>query len=463
MSSTLKWFRPGYECHLTTLYRTCRGHPSSARQGTLIIPTQGNVLSTSRRLCLNFLPPPFRLPGQASRFRIKMATPTTTPALTLPEIKSPLHLELRSVAVPSPPPSGSCNVRVLSSVLSANMPALFEGTAKYLAFPVPFVPGSSAIARVIETGPDATLLKPGDLVVVDSFVRSRDDPTTTQILMGLHSGYTEAQRKLMHRAWRDGLFKAVATVPLENAHRLDEATLAAPSGPLPYTPAELAISLPNLAVAWGGISAVGLKAGQTLLVGPATGRFSGAAVELATALGARVIALSRSGDKLARIRDTLASTYPSCPRVGTVTVTGDQAVDEAAVRALFPEGSPGADAFIDLSPGLAAQAAHTPVAFACLRPGGKTALMGGVFGDLQLNYHSIMFRSITIKGQWMYSKEEMGQLLRMVEAGVVKIGKAAGYEVRGEYALEDWKTAMESLNAPDAWGTGVVFAPTNES
>ncbi|SPO01809.1 related to ADH3 - alcohol dehydrogenase III [Cephalotrichum gorgonifer] len=387
-----------------------------------------------------------------------MSTPTFTKALTLPEVASPLHLTLPSVPVPNPPPPGTCNVRILATQLNAHFPSLMTGAVKYLTFPTPFVPGSSAIGRVLSTGPDATLLKPGDLVWVDCFVRSRDDPATTQILMGLHSGPTEAQIKLMQNGWPNGLYKTIATAPLENTYRLDESAL----GRLQYTLPELAISLDRFAVAYGGISAVDLKAGQTFIVGPATGHFSGAAVELGVALGARVIALSRNASALEHLRATVSSTYPGSPPLATVVISGDAAADEAAIRSKLPAGSAGADAFLDISPGLGVQPAHIPTAIACLRPGGKVALMGGVYGNLDVNYAGIMFRNISIKGQWMYSKEEAGQMLRMVEAGVAKVGKAAGYEVCGEYALEEWEAAVDGLEGSEAWGKGVVFVPRDE-
>ncbi len=68
--------------------------------------------------------------------------------------------------------------------------------------PLPLTIGSSAVARVHSVGPDATLLKEGQLVLVDSFIKARDDPGT-QFLFGLHEGGTEGSRKLMGEVWRD--------------------------------------------------------------------------------------------------------------------------------------------------------------------------------------------------------------------------------------------------------------------
>lgn len=312
---------------------------------------------------------------------------------------------------------------------------------------------------MVSVGPDATRLKPGDLVFMDCFFRSRDDPATTQIMTGLASGPSPAQQKLMEIGWRDGLYKTFATVPLENAHYLDEDALA---GRLGYSPPDLAISLNRLAVAYGGASAVNLKPGQTVICAPATGQFTGALAELLTALGARVIALGRNAEKLEAVTNAISATYPSSPSVEGVVITGDAAVDEASIRTLLPAGSPGVDAFIDMSPGMQASPPHIPVAIRCLRPGGKVALMGAVMADLAANYVDLMFRNITIKGQWMYTKQELSELLRMVEMGVVKVGQRAGHEVVGEYALEEWEVAMRDVEESDAWGKGVVFVPRDE-
>ncbi|PKS08179.1 hypothetical protein jhhlp_005455 [Lomentospora prolificans] len=388
-----------------------------------------------------------------------MPSQNQSKALVLHKIASPLHLELQDFAVPSPPSHGSANVRILASPISATTSKFLTGASTFLTFPTPFVPGHSAIGRVQSTGPDATLLKEGDLVYVDSFIRSRDDPVTTQILLGLNGGPHAEQRHLMESGWPRGLFQTVATTPLENTHRLDAETLLNRFG---YTVSELAISIPRLSIVYGGMRAVDLKAGQTLLVGPATGFFSGAAVELGVALGARVIAISRSAPGLERLKTTLSRTYPDRPALETVVVTGDVSADEAAVRALLPTGSPGIDAFIDLSPGLGTQPSHVQVGFGALRPGGKVALMGGIYGNLNINHAQLLYKSVTIKGQWMHTKEEVEELLRMVEAGIVKIGKTAGYEVRGEYPLEQWSEAIELAAAGDEWAKGYVFTPLKE-
>jgi D-arabinose 1-dehydrogenase-like Zn-dependent alcohol dehydrogenase len=180
---------------------------------------------------------------------------------------------------------------------------------------------------------------------------------------------------------------------------------------------------------------------------------------VAVALGAHVIALGRSAAKLQTISDALAKTYPHSPRIQIVETSGDAAAVIAAIRAALPPGSPGADAFFDISPGAGVQPGHIVPAFAALRPGAKAILMGAIWGDLQVNYASLLFRSITVKGQYMYAREQVEQMLRMVEAGVVRIGKLAGHEVQGEFALEDWEAAFAALKGTEGCGKGIAFTP----
>ncbi len=86
------------------------------------------------------------------------------------------------------------------------------------------VPGRSAIGRVAAVGPDATTLKPGQLVFFDSYIHSRDDPS-----VGILSGITHAGHPggkiLMEGEWRNSSYAQFLKAPLENVHALDEIRL----------------------------------------------------------------------------------------------------------------------------------------------------------------------------------------------------------------------------------------------
>lgn len=96
----------------------------------------------------------------------------------------------------------------------------------------------------------------------------------------------------MHGQWRDAMYAECAKIPLENCIPLSQSLLAKPEdGGLGYAAEDLA-QLPRLLVPFGGLRDIDVKVGETVIVSPATGAFDGAAVQVAVAMGARVIAMA---------------------------------------------------------------------------------------------------------------------------------------------------------------------------
>lgn len=365
----------------------------------------------------------------------------TSKSFVVNSITTPLDVKIESRPVPQAAP-GQAVVQVLAATITPNSAFSLTVPIPSFSFPTPSTYGSSAIGRIVSVGHDAVTLQPGQLVLVDSDVTSRDDPDG-EFLLGLMDGGTEKSRKLAEGAWRDGCWANHVVVPLENATPLDEDVLVRQQG---HSIPEL-MYLPRHAVPYGGVSAIDVKAGETVLVGPATGHFGGAAVEVAAARGARVVAFGRNRDVLARIRAAV-------PRAETVVLTGDADADAAALRAFGP-----ADAYVDFTPFQATNPTHIGAAIRALRRRGRVVLMGGVPSEISIPYWYIMVNSIDIKGRWMYSRGELRELIKMVETGVLKIGKPAGHEVVGEFPLEDYEKALELATKSSAWGQQVVFVP----
>lgn len=133
----------------------------------------------------------------------------------------------------------------------------------------------------------------------------------------------------------------MAVFPLENVFPLDESVLL---GKLGYAVEDLcAISACN--VPFGGLASIALQPGETIIVAPATGKFGGAAVSVALAMGARVIAAARSADALTNLKSLHE------PRVGerirTVVLTGDVGSDKKSLAE--SAGNGGTDCYIDFS------------------------------------------------------------------------------------------------------------------
>jgi 3-deoxy-D-arabino-heptulosonate 7-phosphate (DAHP) synthase len=71
-----------------------------------------------------------------------------------------------------------------------------------------------------------------------------------------------------------------------------------------------------------------------------------------------------------------------------------------------------------------------------------------------------MVRNITIKAQFMYTRQELVSLVKMIETGVIKLGKEAGHEiVEKGFSMEEWENAVTVAETASAWGQQVLLYP----
>lgn len=284
--------------------------------------------------------------------------PRTHRALILTSTSSPPALQ--TLPTPQPGP-GSAVVRILTANVLSYTRQIYNGERQY-PFPTPLIPGASAIGRVAAIGPDATLLKPGMLVFVDCTIRGRDDATAV-FLSGIHEGFSEGSKLLMRGELRDSTYAEYAKVPLETCEVLDERKLC---GKMGYEIADLAC-MSAMLVPYGGLRDIDLKAGEMVIVSPATGAFGGAAVLVALAMGARVIAMGRNVEALARIKKR-------SERIETVPITGDVLKDSEALRSFGA-----VDAFFDISPPETGKSTHIMSGILALK-----RKLRSIVGQLQL-------------------------------------------------------------------------------
>ena len=286
--------------------------------------------------------------------------PKTMKALVVKSTSEPPTVE----TIDTPQPTlGSAVVRILAANTISYIRDIYDGKRNY-PFPTPLVSGTSAIARVAAVGPDATKLKAGDLVFLDSTIRSRDDPTDV-FLAAIHEGFTPGSKKLMTDVFRDWAYAEYCRAPLENLTLLDEKRLTGVG--LGYRPEQLAY-MSGLLVPYGGLRDIELKAGQTVIVAPATGPFGGGAVVVALAMGARVIAMGRNTASLEKLKKRV----PNPERVETVAITGDMMADCTELK---KHGQ--IDAYFDIGPPGAHASTHIKSCILALRHGARISLMGG--------------------------------------------------------------------------------------
>ncbi|TAQ85286.1 hypothetical protein B7494_g6383 [Chlorociboria aeruginascens] len=355
----------------------------------------------------------------------------------------PLQVE----AIPTPQPTpGSAIVKVIAANVVSYSGEVFNGKRKY-NYPTPIVTGFSAVGRVAATGPDSTLLLPGRLVFVDCVIRGRDDPSVV-MLSGFMEGVTEGSRKLIRGEWRDSTYAEYVKAPLENCIPLNEAVLCGnpKDGGLGYDVDRLAF-ISTLLVPYGGLRDMRLEAGETVIIAPATGGFGGSAVLTALAMGTKVIAMGRNAEALAKLK-TLSR------RVETVQITGNQ---EEEIAALQKFGS--ADAFLDISPKEASNSTHFKSAILSLRRGGRVSLMGGYLGDIAIPHMIVMMNSIKLHGVWMYTRDDIGMLMKMIESGVLGLGDKDGVSVVGTFPLEKWQEAFDVAAKNATMGRMVLLKP----
>lgn len=354
-------------------------------------------------------------------------------------------LVLEDVDVPTADP-GAAVVKVLVAGIISYSRDVYDGTRKY-PYVTPLTAGTSAIGRVHAVGPDSTSLQPGQLVIFDITVRSRDDPSHI-FLVATSQGSSAGSRKLMSH-WVDGSWADYVKAPLENLMVLDEERLV---GQLGYKIPEL-MTMFRMAVPWGGLSDIALRPGETVIVAPATGPFGRAAVHVALALGARVIAMGRNTKVLEQLQTALATQYPA-DRLLTVPITGDLEQEKAALAKAA--GNRPIDAFFDISPPAAANGSFFQAAILSLRHSGRVSLMGGQLEEVKMPYRQIMRLNLQLRGKWMYERSDVPKLINLVEAGNCAIGEKGGFGRPKEFTLDQWKEALDYA-ADNSDGPGAVF------
>lgn len=365
-------------------------------------------------------------------------------ALVLSSFFSPPSVEV----IPKPTSTpGSALVRILVASVLPYARTVYNGT-RGVPMPIPLVIGSSAIGRIESVGADATSLSPRQLVWIDSFIRARDDPTTS-ILFGYREGPTEGSRKLMAEGWRDSTYAEFARVPLENCYQLDENRLSGKpaDGGLGYSLEDLAC-LSMHAVPYGGLRDLNVQAGDTVIIAPATGSFGGAAVQVAVAMGLRVVAGGRNLEALKKIAAT--SDRISIAHLKCDDLQGD-------LRTLQKFGQ--IDAYLDISPPAAANRTHIESCLMAVKAYGKVSLMGGIRESVKIPYFLIMFRSLQLRGRFMYERSDVQALIKLYEQGLLKLGPAGGYKESPIFALEEWERAFEKSEEISSWNTQVLLRP----
>ena len=334
------------------------------------------------------------------------------------------HNDLRFDDIPTPKPApDGVLVRIEAGMVLSYMGRVLSGAVPYSLPPMPFVPGTNAIGRVIAAGEHVTHVRNGDRVFLNPHLRGdvpeREPP---QILIGLTATVTSDAALALQTRWRDGAFAEIAHWP---------AACVTPLAGLDDRPATELIGLAKLIVPFGGLQRAGLRGGQTLIINGASGYFGSGAVMLAIAMGAgRVVAVGRKREALERLSETFGR------RVIPAVVDGDAAQDLATIR---HAAGGAADLALDLL-GAAKSTATTLSALRALKRGGRLVLMGSAEVPLELSFREMLANDWEVVGQFMYERSAPGQLAALTAEGLLDLGKI----VVTTFALADFKRAVEA-------------------
>jgi alcohol dehydrogenase len=334
------------------------------------------------------------------------------------------HNDLRvdEVETPEPAPDGVI-VRIEAGMVLSYTGKVLSGSVPYRLPPMPFVPGTNAIARVVATGDNVTHVKAGDRVFLSPHLRG-DVPTAEppQILIGLTAMATTPAALGLQARWRDGVFAEMAHWP---------AACVTPLTGLDDRPATELIGLAKLIVPFGGLQRTGLRGGDTIIVNGATGYFGSGAVMLAVTMGAgRVIAAGRKSDAL----DSLRAAFG--PRVVPAVVTGESDKDLAALR---KAANGTADVALDLL-GAARSTSTTLSSLRALKRGGRLVLMGSAEAPLELPFRDMLANDWEVVGQFMYDRAAPGQLAHLAATGLLDL---AAIKVK-TFKLAEFRQAVEA-------------------
>src|SRR6202163_209876 len=305
------------------------------------------------------------------------------------------------------PGAGEVLVSVRASSLNARDLMILNGV-----YPAPVPPGrvplSDGAGEVVEVGASVKRFKVGDRVINSFFPN----------FFGGSFNFMPEQWVVDHDGWLTE-YKAVSA----------EALVAMPE----HLSFEEAATLPCVAVtAWSALS--GVRAGDTVLT-QGSGGVSLFALQLAKALGARVIATTTNPESTARLRELGADEVID---VRDLPAWGDQ------VRALT--SGRGVDRVVEVGgPGTLAQSIKA-VAY-----GGQVSLVGALAaGGAPIDFMSVFMNQVTLRSISTGSRSDMEAMLRAVD------GHEMHPIIDRVFPFAEAKSAWEHYAAGNVFGKVVI-------
>jgi NADPH:quinone reductase-like Zn-dependent oxidoreductase len=270
----------------------------------------------------------------------------------------------------------------------------------------PRIQGADVSGRVVAQGAGVGQALIGRRVLVDPWIRDRDNPNER-----LLAGYLGSER--------DGGFAEFCAVPARNVHPVE----------CDLTDVELA----NFACSWSTaehmLHRIGLRAGQSIAVPGASGGVGSALVQLAKRRGARVVAVAGSS-KLDQVRELGAD----------VALARD--VDDVPAAVVDANGGP-LSAVADVVGG-----DDFGGWLESLERGGRYVTSGAIAGPVvDLDLRTLYLNDLEMYGATVFGPQIFADLVTYIEAGEVYPVVAATYPLEQIHAAQEAFSRKEHVGA----------------
>ena len=321
------------------------------------------------------------------------------------------NLKLLEVPTPKPGPNDLL-IRVSAVSLNFRDKAILDGNYAPESIPKPLIPVSDAAGVVVDTGLNVTRFRTGDRVtshLYSKWIDGLPGPDEPRYQFGAPLPGGLAEYMIIHE---ESAVRAPANMTDEQASTLPIAALTA----------------------WFALVEYGkLKAGETVLI-QGTGGVSIFGIQIATALGAKVIVTSSSDEKLARVK-----------ALGANHGINYAKTKEWHKAALELTGGLGVDHLLEVVGG---EGVNDSVL--ATRVGGHIPIIGFMAGQTtRLNLMSVIFRQTRIQGIAVGHRRAFEDMNRLLEKSRIEP------VIEKMYAFEDAIPAFEHL-AKGAFGKLII-------
>lgn len=336
-------------------------------------------------------------------------------ALVLPAVGAPLELVER----PLPQP-GRGEVRVRVEACGVCGSDLFLQRGGFGAEKLPRVPGHEAAGRVDALGPGVVGLAEGEQVALHYIDAPPDGAWARAGRENLDPALTRMGVDV------DGAFADYVVRP---AHTLVQV-------PAPIDPAALAVLTDAVGTPYHALVRVArVRAGETVLV-IGIGGIGSNAVQIARHLGARVVAATRSPQKLELARTLGAD----------ATVRTGRDDDLARLREAC--GGAGPDVVLQCvgSPAL------DRLALDAAGPGARVVLVGAANEPFEVRSTELIWRELSLMGSRGFTRRDVAEVVDLHLAGALR----TDHLTRSLRPLEEGNAALEDLRSGDALRTVLV-------